>query len=437
MTGFIVNYSHQSRSDGFPALVVAWRRLNEAELLPVAASFLKKQSAATVREYLKVVKVDIDAFSTSQNPGLMPGLETHVRAQIKDIEKSFEEGSLGDFEFVRGYASELAEQHFPLESALHVYRCGLKTIAHWLRQALREVKPKDGESTDTLATDFAIEYINAASTVMAAEYVAQARLLADAEGRQRIELFNTLLSGFDESDGRVAVLLKQAGYLAQRQSYCVVAVRSTNDAEMESPERVQRIIASLTALAATTPFRILAGARNGVAVAVFSASRRQSGWTAPQTLLALRLAETLRELGPAVLAGISTDQPSTSAVAKGLREALMALEHASVSQRVVAFHDLPVRSLMIHQGAALVRSVIPNWATLLAEADEAAKGSLTATLRQVADADLNVQRAGRELGVHPNTVYARIDRIKDVTGLDARRHHDLVELLLAMDSLKA
>ncbi len=403
--------------------------------MPTATPFLKRQVAATANTYLKAVKGEVVGFSTSQNPGLVPGLKTHIEAQAKDILKSFSEEKFGDFDFVQEYASALAEQHFPLESALHVYRCGLKVIAQWLRQALRAARPEDGDRADALAMDFAIEYANAASTVMAAQYVAQARVLADAEGGKRIELFNTLLSGFDESDGRVAMLLKQAGYLAQRQSYCVVAVRSTNNAEMESPERVQRITASLTALAVTTPFRILAGARNGVAVAVFSASRRQSGWTAPQTLLALRLAETVRELGPSVLAGISTDQPSTSSVAKGLREALMALEHATVSQRVVAFHELPVRSLMIHQGAALVRSVIPGWATSLVDADGAAKGTLTATLRKVADADLNVQKAGRELGVHPNTIYSRLDRIKDITGLDAQRHHDLVELLLAIDSL--
>jgi sugar diacid utilization regulator len=46
---------------------------------------------------------------------------------------------------------------------------------------------------------------------------------------------------------------------------------------------------------------------------------------------------------------------------------------------------------------------------------------------------MNVQKAGRRLGVHPNTVYARLGRIRDLTGLDGQRHHDLVELLLAAD----
>ena len=46
---------------------------------------------------------------------------------------------------------------------------------------------------------------------------------------------------------------------------------------------------------------------------------------------------------------------------------------------------------------------------------------------------MNVQRAARAIGKHPNTVYARLNRIKDLTKLDGQRYHDLTELLLAAD----
>ena len=52
----------------------------------------------------------------------------------------------------------------------------------------------------------------------------------------------------------------------------------------------------------------------------------------------------------------------------------------------------------------------------------------------MADADMNVQKAARLLGKHPNTVYTRIERIRELTGLDGQRYHDLTELLLAADS---
>ncbi len=206
---------------------------------------------------------------------------------------------------------------------------------------------------------------------------------------------------------------------------------------MEHPERAQRIADAMATVVSPTPVRILTGIRNNVVTAVLSDTRRQSGWTAPQTTLAERLRSLLLGLGPAVLVGTSTDQPSTSFLPRALHEATIALDFASVTKRVVQFSDLPIRSLMVHRGGDFVRLVAPNWVAALINADQKTKGSLIRTLQAVADADMNVQKAGRQLGVHPNTVYARLGRIKELTGLDGQRHHDLVELLLAADCWQA
>ncbi len=139
------------------------------------------------------------------------------------------------------------------------------------------------------------------------------------------------------------------------------------------------------------------------------------------------------QLGPSVLVGVSADRPSTASIPKALREAAAALEFASVDRRAVLFSELPVRSLLVHAGGEYVRSAAPAWIAPLQSADAKAGGALTRTLSAVADADLNVQKAGRRLAVHPNTIYARLERIRDVSGLDGRRHHDLVELLLALE----
>jgi hypothetical protein len=411
----------------------AWTRLVEMGAIPLAAPLLEEGEVAASEFYLKSVMTEIDAFSVSRNPELVPGIEVHIKEQVEKVVRLFSGEEVCTFLFVRTYARALAEQRFPLEAALHVYRCGLKVLTHWIRNAVISASVGSGENANSAATDFAIEYANAMSAIMAAEYVAQVRMLAETEGGQRTEVLNILLSGYDESDGRVALLLKRAGYLQQRQTYCVVVLRSTNPAEMENLERVQRISAALATLISRTPFRMLMGVRNSAVVAVLSTSRRQSGWTAPQTHLAMRVAELLEELGPAVLSGVSGDQPSTSMIAKAEREATIAQDSASVSRRVVQFSDLPVRSLVVHKGGGFVRSVMPSWAGALAAADEACGGNLTRTLRAVADADLNVQAAGRSLYLHANTVYARLERIKSITGLDGRKHHELVELLLALD----
>jgi hypothetical protein len=244
---------------------------------------------------------------------------------------------------------------------------------------------------------------------------------------------NILLSGYDESDGRVARLLKRAGYLEQRQSYCVAVAQSVNASEMENHARAQRIASAIADAVAATSIRVLAGVRNNLVTAVLSDRRRLSGWTAPQADLALRIRPMLLALGPAVLIGISADHPSTSFLPKALHEATIALDFASVSKGVVQFAELPIRGLLVHRGAGYVRSAPPAWAAKLADADAKAEGSLVQTLRAVAEADMNVQKAARLLGKHPNTVYTRIERIRDLTGLDGQRYHDLTELLLAAD----
>jgi sugar diacid utilization regulator len=62
-----------------------------------------------------------------------------------------------------------------------------------------------------------------------------------------------------------------------------------------------------------------------------------------------------------------------------------------------------------------------------------ARGTLLQTLRSYADADMNVQKAAAQLAIHPNTMYARLERIREVTGLDAQRYHELTELLLGSE----
>jgi sugar diacid utilization regulator len=44
---------------------------------------------------------------------------------------------------------------------------------------------------------------------------------------------------------------------------------------------------------------------------------------------------------------------------------------------------------------------------------------------------MNVQKAANALNVHANTIYGRLQRIREAVGLEGQRYHDLTELLLA------
>jgi sugar diacid utilization regulator len=145
------------------------------------------------------------------------------------------------------------------------------------------------------------------------------------------------------------------------------------------------------------------------------------------------VASALLVLGPALVFGVSTDQPSTAFIPRAVHEAGVALDFASVTEHVVRYSGLPLRRRLLHRAADYVQAALPAWTADLERADEKAEGELVRTLRALADADMNVQEAARALAVHANTVYARLERIDDLTGLRCQRYHDLTELLLAAD----
>ncbi len=402
-------------------------------VIPHAASALDSGTNTARGELRDAVLAEIPAFSTSGNPEILPGLDRHAGEHVQEIRRLFAGGEVNDFEFIKTHARRRAEQRFPLEAILHAYRCGHRILSPWLREAALATVAGNLEQAVSAVADFAIEYTNITSSIAASEYVAHTRILAEAEGDRRTELLNILLRGYDESDPSVAQLLKRAGYLEQRQAYCVVAAQSTNPSEMENLARAQRIANAISEAMDATAIRTLAGIRNNLVTAVLADKRRQSGWTAPQSNLAERIRPLLLVLGPAVLVGISADHPSTSFLPRALQQATIALDFASVNRRVVQFADLPVRSLLVHHGTDYVQAAPPHWVAALISADARADGNLIRTLRAVAGADLNIQKAARILGRHPNTVYTQIDRIRDLTGLDGRRYRDLTELLLAAD----
>jgi hypothetical protein len=421
-------------TDAFEAkgLTQSLARLAEVGVVPRAAAQLERSVGAVEPALRKGIVDEIPEFSASANPEILPELARHSAEHVREIIRLVHGGAVGTFDFVREHARRRAEQHFPIEATLHAYRCGHRVLSRWLRDAATAVTTNH-EPVIAAVADFSIEYTNCISAICAAEYVAHVRSLAEAEGDLRSELLGILVSGYDESDGRVARLLKRAGYLEQRQTYCVVVVQSTDPLEMENPARTQRIVDAIVDGVADKSIRVLIGRRNNVVTAVFSATRRMSGWTAPQALLAGRLHAALLTLGPAVLIGISTDHPSTSFIPRAVREAMLALDFASVADRVVLYSQLPIRRLLLHRAADYVQPALPGWAAELATADANSGGDLVKTLRALADADMNVQQAARALDVHANTLYSRIRRIRELTGLDCQRFHDLTELLLAAD----
>ena len=409
--------------------------LTKVGVVPNAAASFDNKAELIRAELQQTIVDEIPAFLESGNPDILPELQAHGSAHIDQIGRLLNGSAPGDFTFVHEHARRRAEQRFPLEATLHSYRCGHRVLSKWLREAALANADELASVGETLAAvaDFTIEYTDTISTIATSEYVSHTRQLAETEGDRRTELLAVLLGGYDEADGRVAKLLRCAGFLDQRQSFCVAVAQSVDPTEMENPARVRRLIDAIDEIVHGLPSRALIGVRNDRVVVVFSATRRLSGWTVPQTTLAEQVRPVLLKLGNAVLVGVSTDVPSTSHIPRAHSESQMALEFADVSDRVVGFSDIPVRRVLLHQAQDSVRPALPRWSAAFFAADDKSRGSLIATLRAYADADMNVLKAARTLSVHPNTIYSRMQRIENITGQDGLGYHALTELLLTAD----
>ena len=404
-------------------------------VIPQVAARLESEQARTARELYDTVVTQAPAFTASGNPDVLPELEQHLRDHLTEVCRLMAGGRPGELDFVRSHAHRLAAQKFPLDALLHAYRCLHRLLASWIREAALAAADETAQLRRVVAavTDFTIEYTGAVGTLATSEYVLQTRALAEAEGDRRNQLLNMLLSGYDEADSRAAQLLRRAGYLEQRQSFCVAVARSVDPREMETAARAQRMLEALTDALGKAPVRVLAGVRDKLVTVIVSGTRRLSGWTAPQSLIADRVHPQLLTVGPAALIGVSNDAPSTSHIPRALNEAVLALDFASAGERVKLYSDIPFRQLLVREARDNIQSAVPAWLDALIAADTKARGSLVETLRVYADNDMNVLKTAKALSLHPNTIYARMQRIETITGRSALNYHALTEMLLAAE----
>jgi len=112
----------------------------------------------------------------------------------------------------------------------------------------------------------------------------------------------------------------------------------------------------------------------------------------------------------------------------------LALDFADVSKRVMPYAHIPFRQMIVRLARDRVQSALPGWLRDLQLADRKSRGSLSKTLRAYANANMNALQTAKDLSIHPNTVYSRLQKIADITGRNAPGYNDLTELLLAIES---
>jgi len=387
-------------------------------------------SQTELAEQLQLAVIDqVAAFTDSSNPLILPLIQEHLAELVVENLRLLRGEPLRKLAFVEDFAKSAAEQHFPLEPVLHAYRVAMKVLLRYLSAVFQPVDQWAAPQVSAL-TEYLLEFFDHVSVLATQHHIDQTRLLADVASDQRSELLAILLGGYDESDRRVSQVLRDAGYLRQRLAFCVALVQSIDPAEMSNPGRARRLADYIDRLLVKIPGTRLVDIHRNKVTIVFSHLRRLSGWSAPQAPLAQRVAQELMKVGTAARIGISNDVSSTSQVPAAYQQAALAFELSNIGDRVVQFAGIPLQQLQQHFAGEAFTRVLPMWAETFYEIDERSRGRLSKTLEAFADEDMNVMQTAKRLRVHPNTVYARFNKIAATTRRDPRVFRLLTELLI-------
>jgi sugar diacid utilization regulator len=253
-------------------------------------------------------------------------------------------------------------------------------------------------STDVIALEHG-------ATVLAVE-LARLRGLADTELRVRREFVQDLLTGTDDES---AFLRAEAlDYdLGPPHQVAVMEITEGSGADEDVLLAARRALRQqhLAALLGTV----------GGAVAIVTCCA-DTDWEA------LRLATVAQLGGGGCRLGVGEPYPRPSMLPRSLREAQLALrlqKATSAAERTSAFADLDVlRMLASVEDLADVEGYVRKWLGVLAAYDERKHTQLVKTLTQYLQHGGGYEATSGALSVHRSTLKYRLQRIRELTGLD-------------------
>jgi hypothetical protein len=144
------------------------------------------------------------------------------------------------------------------------------------------------------------------------------------------------------------------------------------------------------------------------------------------------LAEALAGRGVPVALGLSIVRAGLAEVPVAYTEARLARRMLGDRSGLLALASLSTLDYLVTRPDETARQLVrPDLRAFIGE-DTREGGVLVDTLLKYVAADMNARAAAVQLHVHVNTIYYRLDRIYERTGLDLRRLDEAIELLLAV-----
>src|SRR6202171_670843 len=274
--------------------------------------------------------------------------------------------------------------------------------------------------------------------------VAKERELSEVEGRVRGEFLEDLLHGTYGEEAAAQRRARHLGYPLH--GHHIVMLVDIDDfrgfigARPASEDAIQALqrefLRRVTAVVRTTFPRALLQGRSDQVVALLPLGTEPADYQAKSHALGLQIRQAVADWKPGftVSVGFSGPTEAPGGVAGALREVTSVMESLARFKRWsqgVAGPELGLTGLLA--GATDERLVDYSHRHLgpLIEHDSSRKGSLVATLRAYLETG-EQQQAAQRLRVHPNTVRYRLDRIREISGVDLEEPETRLNLAVAL-----
>jgi PucR C-terminal helix-turn-helix domain/GGDEF-like domain len=345
--------------------------------------------------------------------------------------------SLGSepFRFVETHAKRRARQRFPLAGSLNAYRLAHRGYWEVMRSSVADADAPESEKTDCLMilSEFLLEFFDRISGIMTDAYFAEEKSLTARGARAQAALIEDLMHGRQPGDLEAQALCERAG-IRDGATLAVVIGRVRHPGKGQAINhrpQAERLPAFLRGVLIPPDFPGLIDARKDEVIAI----------VAGDSDVSIRAAQALRTTPSGMSAGwsigVSLDALEIRALPQACQEAERAVEFTGAHRTVMHFGEIDLMEFLVRRPDAAAQRLIPTWAGRLKEADGSKSGALSRTIRQFAACDLNVKRTARDLNLHTNTVYFRLNHVRKLTGIDPRSYLGLSLLLTTLQMLNA
>lgn len=140
--------------------------------------------------------------------------------------------------------------------------------------------------------------------------------------------------------------------------------------------------------------------------------------------------------GHSTRVGLSLDTNDVADLPRAFEEARTALDFAGPARPLMHFAAIDLSDFLVRRADSAAMRLLPGWVARFQLQNDAQATDFSRTIRAFADCSFNVKRTAQRLGVHTNTVYFRLNRIKKITGVDPRTYSGITSVLTALRLLE-